>query len=214
MPCVTQPRASSGTGPSGVFIRVPNAWRRELITLAILGAVLVGATLSRLRSQGATTVVIIELVVVGGLVVILGGLAVLKGRRAGIEIRPDGITVRRCWLPNRELSRDEVRGHVKVRTSAVSSQLGSTVLWMTSIELLPTSGHKVRTLGVAILEGNLRRAPGRARASLDAASHELSGLGIRCNFDHHTSLWKRLRNRNGKSSPIATPVAHHHIPRD
>lgn len=56
-----------------------------------------------------------QLAITAAIIVVVGGFVMLKGRRAGIELRPDGIIVRRCWLPNRRLSQDEVRGYAHVR---------------------------------------------------------------------------------------------------
>jgi hypothetical protein len=109
-----------------VLVRLPHVWLQEVIVLAVAAVVLVYGIVLRAVHPGHQRVPIpAQLAITAAIVVAVGGFLVLKGRRAGIEVGPDGITIRRCWLPDRQLSRDEVRATNGYGSSSVSRAASS-----------------------------------------------------------------------------------------
>ena len=175
-----------------MLVRLPHVWLQEVIVLAVAAVVLVYGIVLRAVHPGHQRVPIpAQLAITAAIVVAVGGFLVLKGRRAGIEVGPDVITIRRCWLPDRQLSRDEVRGYQRVR-----QQLGvAGSLQLTYIALTLTSGDHVKTLGTALMRGPSGRMSDKKELRLENAGKQLSQLGIRPDPAQRRSSLARIFRR-------------------
>jgi hypothetical protein len=170
------PASSGAETGAPMLVRLPPVWLREVIFLAVFAVAAVYGLVSRTAHPGHQRVPIpAQLAIAAVIIVVVGGFVVLKGRRAGIEIRTDGIIIRRCWLPDRRLSRDEVRGYLLVH-----QRLGvAGSIRLTYFALSLSSGSYAKTLGAAIMNMSPGRTSAKSRRRLENAAEQLRQLGIR-----------------------------------
>jgi hypothetical protein len=162
-----------------VVIRIAQAWHWQ-ITLIVpfvlaAGWGLISSTI--LHPAHPRVNPAIQLALGAAIVATLAALAT-KGRRARIEVWPDKVIVRRCWLPNRQVSRAEVRGYQFVLKS-VHGQYGVSIAYVTYVSVLLTSNRRLRTLGAATLQGRLGKRPEKVKRLLNDADATFSQLDMR-----------------------------------
>ena len=128
---------------------------------------------------------------------------VLKGHRGGIEVGPGHIVVRRCWLPNRQFSWDEVQGYVRVH-HYTGGGAGAGRMKLTYLAVLLTSGYHVKTEGLATITGRWLMGS-KTTMRLNDAESQLRELGLRYRSARHTSLLAWLLRRGQLTGAAARP---------